>query len=127
MDRSRHSHRSAYWLCFAVALMLSGAASPAYAFNFFDMEVYQYDTDGAGVIGAQWRQNFVPQGHSESDASGFPSQSMYRSSMALSYGLSNRLDAGAEFDLAHPNVNSFDYAGACFACTAGSSIATTCR
>jgi len=105
---SRRLSCLSFVLCVAFILL----APPAYALNFFELEVYPYQTEGPGVAELEWQQNFVPKGRgAEEDEPEFPSDSMYRSSFELTYGLSEKLEGAVYLDLAHPNAHSLEYAG----------------
>ena len=84
----------------------------------FEFEVYHYQTEGKGVVELESLNSFVPQGHTQGDAgtsSGdFASDQMYRSSLEVTYGLTNKLEAAAYLNLAHPNGSSLQYAGSKF-------------
>jgi hypothetical protein len=102
-----------------LALMLIALARPAAAqVDPFEFEVYPYQTEGAGIVELESSNSFVPKGHSvggEGTASGsFASNLMYRTSFELTYGLTDKVEAAAYLDLAHPNGFSFQYAGSKF-------------
>src|SRR5262249_56847908 len=93
-----------------------GIAAPAFAqVDPFELEVYPARTIGKGMIELEPLNSFVANGHDEGDAgtSGgeFPSQSMYRGALELTYGLTDHLEAAAYLNFAHPNGDSFQYAG----------------
>jgi hypothetical protein len=81
----------------------------------FEFEVYPYQTLGGGVVELESLNSFVPKGHTEGDSglsSGYlPSNLMYRTALELSYGLTDRIEAAAYLNLAHPNGEPFRYAG----------------
>ena len=84
----------------------------------FEFEVYPYQTEGKGVLEMETLNSFVPQGHMQGDSgtsSGdFASDQMYRSSIELTYGLTNKLEVAAYLNLAHPNGSTLQYAGSKF-------------
>src|SRR5260370_29575973 len=84
----------------------------------FEFEVYPYQTVGKGMAEFESLNSFVPSGHNHGDAgtsSGdFPSHAMYRTAFEITYGLSDRVEAAAYLKLAHPNADSFQYAGSKF-------------
>ena len=84
----------------------------------FEFEIYPYQTLGKGVAEFESLNSFVPTGHSHGDAgtsSGdFASHAMYRTAFEISYGLTDHLEGAAYLNLAHPNAESFQYAGAKF-------------
>src|SRR6266851_5004586 len=84
----------------------------------FEFEVYPYQTLGKGVAEFESLNSFVPTGHSHGDAgtsSGdFASHAMYRTAFEFTYGLSDKVEGAAYLNLAHPNADSFQYAGSKF-------------
>jgi hypothetical protein len=84
----------------------------------FEFEVYPYQTLGKGVIELESLNSFVPDGHAEGDegtSSGdFPSDKMYRTALELTYGFTDKIEAAAYLNLAHPNGSSLQYAGSKF-------------
>ncbi len=81
----------------------------------WEFEVYPYRTLGHGVAEIESLNSFIPKGHSQGDngtSSGdYPSQDMYRTAFEASYGLTDKIEAAAYLNLAHPNGASFQYAG----------------
>ncbi len=81
----------------------------------FEFEVYPYQTEGPGVMELESLSSFVPKGHHEGEngtsAGTYPSDSMYRTAFELTYGLTDKVEAAAYLNLAHPNGVSFQYAG----------------
>jgi hypothetical protein len=100
------------WISAAIVVVCATltAAAPAQAFNFWELEVYPYQTEGAGFVELEWLQNYVPKGHSHAEE-GFATDKIYRSSLELTYGLTDRLEAAVYLDLAHPDGHSTEYAG----------------
>ena len=84
----------------------------------FEFEVYPYHTVGAGVAELESLNSFVAKGHTEGDSglsSGdLPSDLMYRTAFELTYGLTDKIEAAAYLNLAHPNGEAFRYAGSKF-------------
>jgi hypothetical protein len=103
---------------FLVASLLLIGSNAAAQVDPFEFEVYPYQTVGKGVAEFESLNSFVPSGHDHGDAgtsSGdFASQAMYRTAFEFSYGLSDRVEAAAYLNLAHPNGGSFQYAGSKF-------------
>jgi hypothetical protein len=97
-----------------LALVLAVSAARAQV-NPFEFEVYRYQTTGKGMIELESLNSFVPDGHTEGDegtSSGeFASDQMYRTSLEVTYGLLDKLEASVYLDLAHPNGSSLQYAG----------------
>ena len=81
----------------------------------FEFEVYQTQTYGAGMFEFESLNSFVPKGHTQGDngtSSGdYASNLMYRTTIELSYGLTDKIEAGGYISLARPNGASFQYAG----------------
>jgi hypothetical protein len=101
----------------ALAILL--LARPGFAqVDPFEFEVYPYQTLGRGIIEIESPNSFVPKGHSQGHngtASGdFASNLMYRTSLEVTYGLIDKLEAAAYLDFACPNGASFQYAGSKF-------------
>jgi hypothetical protein len=97
-------------------LWLIALAAPAMAqVDPFEFEVYPYTTLGPGVIELESLNSFVPKGHTQgadgTSSGDFASNLMYRTALELSYGLTDRIEAAAYLNLAHPNGASFQYAG----------------
>lgn len=98
------------------AFMLMLFARPGLAqVDPFEFEVYPYQTEGGGVAELESANSFVPNGHGEGGVGtargSFASNLMYRTSLELTYGLTEKIEAAAYLDLAHPNGSSFQYAG----------------
>ena len=81
----------------------------------FEFEVYGHQTVGRGVAELESLNSYVPKGHAREDAglsSGEKaSDLMYRTAFELTYGLTDKIEAAAYLNLAHPNGQSFQYAG----------------
>jgi hypothetical protein len=81
----------------------------------FEFEVYPAQTLGAGKVELESLNSFIPSGHSKGEdgtsAGDYASDLMYRTSFELTYGLTDKLEAAAYLNLAHPNGASFQYAG----------------
>ena len=101
----------------ALAVMLVARRAHAQV-DPFEFEVYPYQTVGRGVVELESLNSYVPKGHTEGDSglsSGdIPSDLMYRAALELTYGLTDKLEAAAYLNLAHPNGESFRYAGSKF-------------
>ncbi len=101
------------------ALTVCLLASPVFAqVNPFEFEVYPYATLEAGNVELHSLNSFVPKGHHEgpngtSDGL-YPSDSMFRTTLELSYGLTDKVETGAYLNLVHPNADSFQYAGSLY-------------
>jgi len=103
---------------FFLATLVLIASDAAAQVDPFEFEVYPYQTLGKGVAEFESLNSFVPTGHSHGDAgtsSGdFASHAMYRTAFDFSYGLTDHLEGAAYLNLAHPNADSFQYAGSKF-------------
>ena len=100
-------------LC-AAAILITSRSGYAQV-DPFEFEVYQTQTLAGGMIELESLNSFVPKGHSQGDngtSSGdSASNLMYRTAFELSYGLTDKIEAGAYLNLARPNGASFQYAG----------------
>ncbi len=83
----------------------------------WEFEVYPYTTMGRGVIELESLNSVVASGHrgdGGTSAGTLPSQSMWRTAVELTYGLTDRIEAAAYVNLAKPNGHQFQYAGSKF-------------
>ncbi len=84
----------------------------------WEFEVYPAQTLGRGMMELEGLNSFVARGPSrgyEGSASGdVPSDQMYRGAIELTYGLTDKLEAAAYVDTAHPNGDGLQYAGSKF-------------
>ena len=98
-----------------VGLMLAVGSRSLAQVDPWEFEVYPAQTEGHGVLEVESLNSFVPDGHTTGDAglsSGdFPSQNMYRTSIEVTYGLTDKIEAAAYLNLAKPDGASFQYAG----------------
>lgn len=105
--------RLTLFVCALVAL--AGAATAQAQIDPWEFEVYPYQTEGPGVLELESLNSVVPNGHAQggvgTSAGTYPSQGMYRTSIEMTYGLTEHLEAAAYLDLARPNGASFQYAG----------------
>lgn len=102
-----------------MALTLLTLASAASAqVDPFEFEVYPYQTLGPGVLEIESLNSFVAKGHSQggdgTSSGTFSSDRMGRTALELSYGLTEKIEAAAYLNLAHPNGSSLQYAGSKF-------------
>jgi hypothetical protein len=104
-------------LFFALAGMLLARQARAQV-DPWEFEVYPVQTLGKGVLEIESLNSVVADGHSEGDAgtsSGtFKSQGMWRTSVELTYGITDKIEAAAYLLLAKPDGASFQYAGSKF-------------
>ena len=104
-------------LCSAAFAILIAAEASAQV-DPFEFEVYPYQTVGKGMVELESLNSFAPSGHNHggggTSAGDFPSQDMYRTGFELTYGFTDRVEGAAYLNLAHPNAESFQYAGSKF-------------
>jgi hypothetical protein len=94
-------------------------AGPALAqVDPFEFEVYPSQTLGHGMVEFESLNSVVAHGHTQGDSgtsSGdFASNQMYRTTLELTYGLTEKVEAAAYLDLARPDGSSLQYAGSKF-------------
>jgi len=84
----------------------------------WEFEVYPYQTLGRGVVELESLNSVVTNGHDAggagTSAGTFPSQSMWRTALELTYGLTDRIETAAYLNLAKPSGHGLQYAGAKF-------------
>ena len=84
----------------------------------FEFEVYPAQTVGKGMVEIESLNSFVPRGHTHGDAGtsagDYPSDRMYRTALEFTYGLTDKVEAAAYLNLAHPDGSSLQYAGSKF-------------
>ncbi len=103
-----------------LALLLAGrAGGRAWAqVDPFEFEVYPAQTLGRGMVEIEPLNSVILDGHTQGGAgtsSGdFASNHMYRTALELAYGLTDKVEAAAYLNLAHPNGDEFQYAGSKF-------------
>jgi len=104
-------------LLFALVLFIS--AGPALAqVDPWEFEVYPAQTLGRGMVELETLNSVVADGHQDggegTSAGDVPSARMYRTALELTYGLTDRVEAAAYLNLAHPNGGTLQYAGSKF-------------
>jgi len=96
-----------------IAGLLGGG--PAWALNFFELEVYPATTEGAGLHELESQSSFVVDGRTPSDeerAGEEPHRHhLLRTSIEYNYGLTDKVDLALYTDLMRPNGEAFEYAG----------------
>ncbi len=101
----------------AAALLLIAASASAQV-DPWEFEVYPYQTVGKGMVELESLNSFVPSGHNQghdgTSSGDFESQAMYRTAFELTYGFTDHVEGAAYLNLAHPNAESFQYAGSKF-------------
>jgi hypothetical protein len=84
----------------------------------FEFEVYPYKTLGRGMIEVESLNSVVAKGHrceEEGTSKGtLPSQSMWRTAMEVTYGLTDHIEAAAYLNLAKSRGGNLQYAGSKF-------------
>ena len=84
----------------------------------WEFEVYPVQTEGRGVLEIESLNSVVADGHSTGDAGTaagtFKSQGMWRTSLEITYGITDKLEAAAYLNLAKPEGEPFQYAGSKF-------------
>jgi hypothetical protein len=84
----------------------------------WEFEVYPVQTLGKGVLEIESLNSVVADGHSTGDAGTsagtFKSQGMWRTSLELTYGITDKIEAAAYLNLAKPDGASLQYAGSKF-------------
>src|SRR5262249_12907915 len=104
-------------LFFALAGMLLARRAPA-QIDPWEFEVYPVQTLGKGVLEIESLNSVVADGHSEggegTSAGTFKSQGMWRTSLELTYGLTDKIEAAAYLNLAKPDGAWLQYAGSKF-------------
>ena len=84
----------------------------------WEFEVYPVQTLGKGVLEIESLNSVVADGHSEggegTSAGTFKSQGMWRTSLELTYGLTDKIEAAAYLNLAKPDGQFLQYAGSKF-------------
>jgi hypothetical protein len=91
--------------------MVAFAAATAFAqVDNWEFEVYPAATLPQGMVELESLNSFSAKGHEGEDEE-FGSNRMYRTSFELTYGLTDRIEAAAYLNLAHPNGSSLQYSG----------------
>ena len=84
----------------------------------WEFEVYPYQTVGRGTLELEWLNSVVADGHRSGEtgtSSGtLPSQSMWRTSAEVTYGLTDHIETAAYLNLAKPSGHGLQYAGSKF-------------
>ncbi|HKV54617.1 MAG TPA: hypothetical protein VJN94_08215 [Candidatus Binataceae bacterium] len=108
--------RSLPWTISLLCLILGGAAGKARAqVDPWEFEVYPYATLSRGTIELETDNAVVTNGHSVggdgTSAGTFKSQGMWYNQFELTYGLTDRIEAAAYLNMAHPSASEYRYAG----------------
>ena len=90
-------------------------SSPAWALNFFELEVYPATTEGKGLHEIESQSSFVADGRkpSEEERAGEEPHRhhLLRTSIEYNYGLTDKIDVALYADLMRPNGEEMEYAG----------------
>jgi hypothetical protein len=96
-----------------VAMTVAFLAPPAWALNFFELEVYPATTEGKGLHEVESHTNFVADGH-QGDGEQAGTHRLLRTSLEYNYGLTDAIDVAAYLDLEKGNGEEPSYAGSRF-------------
>jgi hypothetical protein len=101
------------------AFLFCAISGPALAqVDPWEFEVYPAQTVGRGMVELETLNSIVADGHQDggegTSAGDIPSARMYRTALELTYGLTDRVEAAAYLNLAHPNGGNLQYAGSKF-------------
>ncbi|MGE5305227.1 MAG: hypothetical protein ACM3TN_18100 [Alphaproteobacteria bacterium] len=104
---------------FAFPILLAVFARPAAAqLDPFEFEVYPANTLNRGMLEVESLNSVVANGHrngEEGTSKGtLPSQSMWRTAIEVTYGLTDHIEAAAYVNLAKPRGGDLQYAGSKF-------------
>lgn len=101
-----------------LALFSLACARPAAAqLDPFEFEVYPAKTTERGMLEIEWLNGVVAKGHrgeGGTSAGTLPSQSMWRTALEVTYGLTDHIEAAAYLNLAKPHGGDLQYAGSKF-------------
>ena len=104
---------------FAFSILLAAFARPVAAqLDPFEFEVYPAKTLNRGMLEVESLNSVVANGHrngEEGTSKGtLPSQSMWRTAIEVTYGLTDHIEAAAYLNLAKPRGGDLQYAGSKF-------------
>ncbi len=109
------------FIMFAFVILFAALALPgqsAAQLDPWEFEVYPYRTLGRGTIELESLNSVVAKGHRSGDegtsSGALPSQSMWRTALELTYGLTDRIETAAYINLAKPSGYGLQFAGAKF-------------
>ena len=94
-----------------VIAILIGSENSARALNFFELEVYPYETAGPGELELESLNSYVVNGKREAEPGQVVTHHLWRTSLELVYGVTDHLEAAGYLDLALTGNGRFDYAG----------------
>jgi len=102
-------------MLFGLLLALAARRAAQAQVDAWEFEVYPANTVGHGVLEVESLNSFVADGHNQGDegtSSGdYASEHMYRTSIEVTYGLTDKIEAAAYLNLAKPDGADFQYAG----------------
>lgn len=90
--------------------LLLGASTALAQIDPWEFEVYPAQTLNRGMLEFETLNSVSAIGH-EGGGAEYGSNRMYRTALELSYGLTDKIEAAAYLNLAHPNGASLQYAG----------------
>jgi hypothetical protein len=102
--------RSLYGTVLIIAILI-GSELSASALNFFELEVYPYETTGPGELELEGRSSYVINGKRDAGPGQVMTHHLWRTSLEASYGLTDHLEVGSYLDVALTADGRFDYAG----------------
>lgn len=91
--------------------VLLGSEAPASALNFFELEVYPYETAAQGELEVESLNSYVINGQRDAAPGQVVTHHLWRTSLELVYGVTDHLEAAGYLDLALTANGRFDYAG----------------
>lgn len=100
-----------FWGAAFVMAVLIWSVVPASALNFFELEVYPYETAGQGELELESNNSYVINGQREADPGKVVTHHLWRTSLEVAYGLTDHLEVAGYLDLALTANGRFDYAG----------------
>jgi hypothetical protein len=95
----------------ASAIALAPIASPAYAGDPFEIQVYDADTNEVGAFGLELHSNYVVSGQGESVSPELPIHHVLHETLEPSVGVLPFLEIGAYLQTALQPDGAFDFAG----------------
>lgn len=98
MPSRKHNPRGRIALRAAVLLCTAATAAPAYAFNYFELEVYPYRTAAHGELEIESSNAYTVRG-TDDPADG--NTDLARSSLEATYGLTDHVEVAAYADAVH--------------------------
>ena len=100
-----------YWTAAFLMAVLLGSEVPASALNFFELEVYPYETAAPGELELESLNSYVINGQRDAGPGQVVTHHLWRTSLEMVYGVTDHLEAAGYLDLALTANGRFDYAG----------------